>query len=667
MATYVVKPGDSLSKIAKALGVPVSSLTGYKSGDPNKIAVGETLSYGNTAPKSPAGTSGITNQSQAYQDALKYGAAGRGEYDNSAITKEATGFGVPMSEIGDYQSDPNYRIPTSYFSTYRAPVTLSGGESKSLAKQYGLAGIADDDYAGLTRSQAQAKAAEKQAQLKSQTSALTSYTFNPKTIAGFNQTLGNARMKMDSVTNDPWVNKNEKKDKQKAILESFTDQFAGLFGSSQEFEAAMQNPDFQKSLMQYQQMGGNVSNIAAKITANPSVEVTGEIQNPDGSWRVQYSDGYEDNRRYVMNPDGTYTAREVQTLDDYLGAMKNPSDRRALESLIPEKEVYQEQIALEQSIPEQYRELYFGTPQQVGLVQQRRKQAEEEIKLLEVRAKTEEHNMRAQANFAIERNQKQLAIEADQVEENRLAAKNYMTGMLAKLGALNTTGAAPQAIATLEQKYQAQAQKLRTSYEMENREIELKLNETVDEINLSKDEEILKTKGDLSKTEEDIWKEVFKLQNEADRKTLGIVEKYTLHFKTQREKFAKEAKLEAEKNAKAYAKLAAKYDAAKIAKTVTKGGMEGGYTIRGKEKGILMPDGTIKPFNLTPALAQEVENAEIFGEDAIKFFTATEPAFRDYLITSDKLRLNKAQLKTEYDKWKAEKAKKGKTPGGREY
>lgn len=46
MATYTVKSGDTLSGIAGRLGVSQSSLTGYRSGNPNLIYPGEVLSYG---------------------------------------------------------------------------------------------------------------------------------------------------------------------------------------------------------------------------------------------------------------------------------------------------------------------------------------------------------------------------------------------------------------------------------------------------------------------------------------------------------------------------------------------------------------------------------------------------------------------------------------------
>ena len=40
MATYTVKSGDTLSGIAKNLGVQMSDITGFKSGNPNKIYSG---------------------------------------------------------------------------------------------------------------------------------------------------------------------------------------------------------------------------------------------------------------------------------------------------------------------------------------------------------------------------------------------------------------------------------------------------------------------------------------------------------------------------------------------------------------------------------------------------------------------------------------------------
>ena len=64
--TYTVKQGDTLSKIASQNGVTLSEITGYKSGDPNKIGIGEVLNIGgrvqtpaNTAPATGLGGTAV--------------------------------------------------------------------------------------------------------------------------------------------------------------------------------------------------------------------------------------------------------------------------------------------------------------------------------------------------------------------------------------------------------------------------------------------------------------------------------------------------------------------------------------------------------------------------------------------------------------------------------
>ena len=67
--SYTVKPGDTLSAIAKQLGVPMASITGYRSGNPNLIYPGEKLSIagtgmmggGTTTTPQTGGTNGGTS------------------------------------------------------------------------------------------------------------------------------------------------------------------------------------------------------------------------------------------------------------------------------------------------------------------------------------------------------------------------------------------------------------------------------------------------------------------------------------------------------------------------------------------------------------------------------------------------------------------------------
>jgi LysM repeat protein len=67
ISTYTVKAGDTASRIASQYGVPLSAISGYKSGDANKIGVGEVLKIAktptppvNTAPAAVLGGSAYT-------------------------------------------------------------------------------------------------------------------------------------------------------------------------------------------------------------------------------------------------------------------------------------------------------------------------------------------------------------------------------------------------------------------------------------------------------------------------------------------------------------------------------------------------------------------------------------------------------------------------------
>ena len=52
-STYTVQPGETLSGIAKKLGVPVTSVGGYRSGNPDVIFPGENLQVRGTQPQQP--------------------------------------------------------------------------------------------------------------------------------------------------------------------------------------------------------------------------------------------------------------------------------------------------------------------------------------------------------------------------------------------------------------------------------------------------------------------------------------------------------------------------------------------------------------------------------------------------------------------------------------
>lgn len=85
---YTVQEGDTLSKIAMKFGVPIQLISGYRSGDPNKIFPGETISIGNVQPDKTVPTDGgggagggtevDSELSKMYMDALMESMGGGG-------------------------------------------------------------------------------------------------------------------------------------------------------------------------------------------------------------------------------------------------------------------------------------------------------------------------------------------------------------------------------------------------------------------------------------------------------------------------------------------------------------------------------------------------------------------------------------------------------------
>jgi hypothetical protein len=428
------------------------------------------------------------------------------------------------------QSQPNYGVSdytagvsSQGGSTYVPPPPLSTQQSVGLSKDYGLKGLKDNAYTGLTMGQAQQKADEDKKKYQSQVSSGTSYTYNAQSISGFNDKSKQMRTKLDTVKNDAFTSTQQKKSDADAIIKSYTSEFAGLFNTPEEFQSALSSsPEIQKSVAEYQRAGGQLSDIASNI--------------------------------------GVKAQQNTQTLDQYLGRGSTLAEQKAYDSLVPEKEAYQKQISFEQNVPEKYKDLYFGTPERTGILERDRIVAQEKAKNFEEEALKKDITDRARTEFNIQKLQAEKDAELATTEENRLNARNYATNMLAKMGALNTSSAAVELLAKLEQKYQAQSQQLRTSYDFKAKDVEIKLNETLNETEAKKRENITKIKEDLSKSEVKIAEEIMKLDITASRETFKITDKYLSEYRTQKEKYVKEAKAQAEKNAKAAAKISSTYD-----------------------------------------------------------------------------------------------------------
>lgn len=416
-------------------------------------------------------------------------------------------------------------------NTYKyVPPPVSAEQSAGIAKNYGLGGLGkSDQFAGMTTSQANQAAKEKQDMYKSQTSAGTSYTYNPETIAGFNKKTNDLKMKVNDINNSVWVSPESKKIDVDSTIKSYTTQLAGLFNTPEEFQNALNtNPEFDKSVSEYQRMGGDVNNITSAI--NQKVQTGGN------------------------------DAQGMQTLEQFLGKRSTQADKQAYNSLIPEQKSLQAQIAFEQGIVKKYHEYYFGDEDTIGLVQQKKEMAIEKANILAEQVKLAADNAKAKSDLSIQKDQADMAASDAEIEENSLQAQNYATNMLAKMGALNTSSAAGEMLIKIKQGYQKQKQANKAKYGMMMRETEVKLGETLNDLNSKKMEAIFKIKEDLSKDEETIIKDVFKMETDATRKSFDAVDKYLGMYRTQKDKYIKEAKDAAEKAAKASAEAMSSYN-----------------------------------------------------------------------------------------------------------
>jgi hypothetical protein len=505
-----------------------------------QLAQAQKMLDGIKASQSPAPTGqvlGASTMSPEMSDAMKYGAAGRGEFpisdEDAAKIKAATEAGVPMSELGSPTG--NKKNPKETYldapQKFKQPA-LSSGDVTRYIKSYGLDGMVNPNmYAGKTASEVDRLLLREKAKRRGQVSANTSSVFNPETLKKTQRAVDKFNFALDEADKDPFEPKKFKEDTKKNIIEVTGKELGKLFSSSEEIYSAYQtNPQLRATLDNYIKKGGSIEGIAKNVTA-PVVQTFDQA------------------------------GQNTQDPATYLANLRNPQANQkaqdmAIDELSPETDIAQAEIMRQAKVPDELKTLYFGDEKSIGVLQMKREQAVEEKRILEEKEKDAKRSARDKAQLQIERNKADVKIEEAKIEENRLAAKNYMTARLASLGALQTTGAAVLALQTIETKYQSQVSNLRTKLKFANREIELGLSESIDKIENDTDDNILKIQEDLTKDSETIAKEVLKAQNDAEKEIYRVTEQHARRLRERTTQYTKDLKAAAEKQAKEYAKIA---------------------------------------------------------------------------------------------------------------
>jgi hypothetical protein len=392
-------------------------------------------------------------------------------------------------------------------------------DSVNLLSKYGLQGIVNNTnmLSGLTPAKAEAEAKKMQDMYKSQSSALTSSVYNPETISGARGIVNNFQLRLDDLNNNLLESKGTKEENKQIMLESTASELARLFPSRPDLlNQYNANPEVKTILDKYISAGGSLDNVATKIPNANQIQMTGD-----------------------------------QSTDQYLQALNSVefnARQDAIESLAPEKAVYQAEIMRVAGIAKEFENLYFGTEERMGILDRQRIEAEETAKIADRKIEAEKDSARAMMQYNTDKYNAELSVAKATTERNRQAAKNYMTAQLAKLGALKTSGAAPEALGILEQKYQEQAQQLETQYTFAIRDLDIKYNKYITDLEIERDETRQKISQNLSKSEDDIYKELTKLNQATQKELLTQAGKYATLLRTQTDKYKKEAEASAKKN-----------------------------------------------------------------------------------------------------------------------
>ena len=538
---------------------------------------------------------------------------------NAAQLGGASGVGFESEEDQQTISQQVQATTETGGSKSQTGDSVSAGQANSLVQSSGLTGILDpSSFVGLTRGEASQRIQEEKAKRTGQVSAQTSFAFNPETLTRTQRAIDKLGFALDDVDNDPFEPKEFKDENRDTTLEITSKEIGQLFNTPDELLSAYQsNPQFKASIDGFIQKGGSLEGISKNITA-------------------------------------PVAGNEAQDEASYLAGLRNPqanqiAEEKALDELMPESEIAQAEIARLSQIPDDLKTLYFGDAKSIGLLEMRQKQAEEEIRIIEEKTKDAKRTARDRASLQNDKNRAEVKRQKASIEENRLRAKNYMTGALAKLGALKTTGAAPVALQTIETKYQGQVTQLETAYDFATRENEIGLEEDIDSIENASASTILKIQEDLTLDTEKVTNEILKEQQKAEKETYKITEQYARRLRERTTKYTADLKKEAEKYAKEYAKIAS--DNLKVNQFADSVG-EGGYV---KGKGVLLPDGSFSGLKLTPTQQQQVESANVFGDSTMRYFLSLPESFRDELsresVVSGRNLHSPEAIKPLFDEW----------------
>jgi LysM repeat protein len=362
-------------------------------------------------------------------------------------------------------------------------------------------------------------------------------------------------LSLNETKGSAWDSVGTKSDKMRGIMESTAGEFGKNFNSADEMNFAYNsNPTVKNALDQFVANGGTLEQIASKIQANQAQAQPYTIQQGDTLNAIANRTGKSVQELMALNPQITNPnliqagaslnlGQNVQPTTTYLGELQKQyvTDPETLLNM-PQDELMRNEVMRQMNIPQEMKDYYFGTPEKMGVFEREKAMKQAELDLIDEKLADDKRAYREKSQLSIDKTRAELGMALAETETNRLKAKNYMTGLLAKLGALNTTGAAGEALVKLDQKYEEMKLNTTTKYNLAIRQMENEMNEGLNDIENGYADKAQAVREDLTKSEASITKELMKLQQESQSKIYSLASSYAKLVQTQKDKALKALK-----------------------------------------------------------------------------------------------------------------------------
>lgn len=316
--------------------------------------------------------------------------------------------------------------------------------------------------------------------------------YNPNTVAGAANAISVLTDSLNQSKNDPYNKYNQKGDMIKyteTALNNLANQYSDPQQALNDYQS---NPEYKAQIDAMTKLTGKtINDVAARITPvtngiQPSQTTAEYLAKSTGALEP-----YRKDMNAILNEQAQFNAQQIKIITD--GLQKEKDEATTLVDFYTEQETKKEK------------------------------------------------SEREKAQFAIQKAQAEYDAADAETEMNRVIATDNLKNFLAKIGALQTDGAAGVGLATLEQKYQAQRAALRSNFQLAKREIEINMNDHLNQLESDRDEKIFKLNQDLSRSEREISLDVMKLNHDTQKDILEAKLKYSEAIRTEKEKAAKKA------------------------------------------------------------------------------------------------------------------------------